>query len=142
MICAVLMDSNLQKRQVKTTRKQCAKVGEWAFLSVSRAGASLHHKMSRREIPICPPFDQLPARLEAYVVALLLGFSISDIPVLVEALSKPAPNSPKFFVRVAKQIPNPLGCVELEILRETCLSQTPITKGITCYAPYFLEETQ
>jgi hypothetical protein len=42
----------------------------------------------------------------------------------------------------AKRIPNPLGCEELEILKDTCLSQTAITKGITCYAPYFLEETQ
>ena len=32
-------------------------------------------------------------------------------------------------------------CDELEILRDTCLRQTPITKGITCYAPYLLDET-
>jgi hypothetical protein len=56
-------------------------------------------------LPGCPPFDQLPARLEVKAVAVLLAFSASDIPVLIAAgllkpLGKPAPNAPKFFARV------------------------------------------
>lgn len=38
------------------------------------------------------------------------------------------------------QIPNPLDCEEMEILISTCLGQKPITKGIICYAPFFLDE--
>ena len=61
--------------------------------------------MSTRELRTCPPFDQLPARLEAKEIAVLLGFSESDISVLIAAgllkpLGKPAPNAPKFFARV------------------------------------------
>lgn len=60
--------------------------------------------MNGHDIPICPRFDQLPARLETKVVAFLLGFSESDIPILIAAgllkpLGKPAPNAPKFFAR-------------------------------------------
>jgi hypothetical protein len=61
--------------------------------------------MSRNELPTCPPFDQLPARLEVQEIAFLLGFNDSDIPILIAAellkpLGKPAPNAPKFFARV------------------------------------------
>ena len=60
--------------------------------------------MRPEDLRVCPPFNQLPARLEVKEVALLLGFSESDIPVLVVAgqlkpLGKPAPNAPKFFAR-------------------------------------------
>lgn len=65
----------------------------------------LHRIMNRHELPTCPPFDQLPARLEFKEIAVLLGFSGSDIPILIAAgllkpLGKPAPNAPKFFARV------------------------------------------
>ncbi len=61
--------------------------------------------MTAHEVPTCPGFDHLPARLEAKVVAVLLAFSESDIPILVAAgllkvLGRPAPNAPKFFARV------------------------------------------
>ena len=61
--------------------------------------------MNRQEILTCPPFDQLPARLEAKEIAVLLGFAESDIPILIaggllKPLGKPAPNAPKFFARV------------------------------------------
>ena len=61
--------------------------------------------MNRHELPTCPPFDQLPARLEVNHIAVLLGFSESDIPILIaggllKPLGKPAPNAPKFFARV------------------------------------------
>jgi hypothetical protein len=61
--------------------------------------------MNQYELQACPPFDQLPARLEVNAVAVLLAFSASDIPVLIAAgllkpLGKPAPNAPKFFARV------------------------------------------
>ena len=61
--------------------------------------------MSTHELRTCPPFDQLPARLEVKETAVLLGFSESDIPVLItggllKPLGKPAPNAPKFFARV------------------------------------------
>ena len=55
------------------------------------------------------------------------------------------PRWPHFTVTTpgttAKRIPNPRGCDEIETLRSTCLDQAPITKGITCYAPFLLEET-
>ena len=61
--------------------------------------------MTRHELPTCPPFDQLPARLEVNHIAVLLGLSESDIPILIaggllKPLGKPAPNAPKFFARV------------------------------------------
>ena len=61
--------------------------------------------MTRNELPTCPPFNQLPARLEAKEIAVLLGFSESDIPILMaggllKPLGRPAPNAPKFFARV------------------------------------------
>jgi hypothetical protein len=61
--------------------------------------------MSQRALPTCPPFNQLPARLEAKDVAFLLGFSEFDISILIAAgllkpLGKPAPNAPKLFPRV------------------------------------------
>ena len=61
--------------------------------------------MNRHELPICPPFNQLPARLEVKETAVVLGFSESDIPILIAAgllkpLGRPAPNAPKFFARV------------------------------------------
>ena len=61
--------------------------------------------MSSSNLPSCPPFNQLPARLEVKHIAVLLGFSESDIPILIAAgllkpLGKPAPNAPKFFARV------------------------------------------
>jgi len=61
--------------------------------------------MNDYELPTRPIFDQLPARLEVKTVAVLLAFSVSDIPVLIAAgllkpLGKPAPNAPKFFARV------------------------------------------
>lgn len=61
--------------------------------------------MSRAQLATCPPFEQLPARLEVNVTAALLGFAESDIPILVAAgllkpLGKPAANAPKFFARV------------------------------------------
>ncbi len=61
--------------------------------------------MNDYELPTCPPFDQLPARLEVKAAAILLAFSASDIPILIGAgllkpLGKPAPNEPKFFARV------------------------------------------
>jgi hypothetical protein len=61
--------------------------------------------MNRHELPTCPPFDQLPARLEVNHVAVQLGFSESDIPILIaggllKPLGKPAANAPKFFARV------------------------------------------
>ena len=61
--------------------------------------------MNRHDLPTCPPIDQLPARLEAKEIAVLLGFSESDIPILIaggllKPLGKPAPNAPKFFARV------------------------------------------
>ena len=61
--------------------------------------------MTRNELPNCCPFDQLPARLEVNHIAVFLGFSESDIPVLIaggllKPLGRPAPNAPKFFARV------------------------------------------
>ena len=61
--------------------------------------------MNRHDLPTCPPFDQLPARLEVKDIAVLLGFSESDIPILIaggllKPLGKPAPNASKFFARV------------------------------------------
>ena len=61
--------------------------------------------MKRDDFQTCPPFDQLPARLEVKEIAVLLGFSESDIPILIaggllKPLGKPAPNAPKFFARI------------------------------------------
>jgi len=61
--------------------------------------------MNRHDLPTCPPFEQLPARLEVKDIAVLLGFSESDIPILIaggllKPLGKPAPNASKFFARV------------------------------------------
>jgi hypothetical protein len=61
--------------------------------------------MRREDLRGCPPFNQLPARLEVKEIGVLLGFGESDIPVLIAAgllkpLGKPAPNAPKFFARV------------------------------------------
>ena len=61
--------------------------------------------MTRNELPTCPPFDQLPARLGVNRIAVLLGFGESDIPILIaggllKPLGRPAPNAPKFFARV------------------------------------------
>jgi hypothetical protein len=61
--------------------------------------------MNRHDLPTCPPFDQLPARLEVKDIAVLLGFSESDVPILIaggllKPLGKPAPNARKFFARV------------------------------------------
>jgi hypothetical protein len=39
------------------------------------------------------------------------------------------------------RIPNPLKCEELEALKATFQRHAPITKGVTCYAPYLLDET-
>jgi len=61
--------------------------------------------IDNNELPTCPPFDQLPARLGVSHVAVQLGFSESDIPILIaggllKPLGNPAPNAPKFFARV------------------------------------------
>ncbi len=61
--------------------------------------------MKKYEFQTCPPFHQLPARLEVKEIAVLLGFSESDIPILIaegflKPLGKPAPNAPKLFARV------------------------------------------
>jgi predicted ATP-dependent serine protease len=42
------------------------------------------------------------------------------------------------FVMVGELALN--GAVRSVILKDTCLSQTPIIKRITCYVPYHLEE--
>ena len=47
----------------------------------------------------------LPARLDVVATAKLLGFAVSDIPVLMAAgrltpLGDPAPNAPKWFAAV------------------------------------------
>lgn len=60
--------------------------------------------MNQHEMPTCPRFDQLPARLEAKVTGAMLGFPESDIPILVakgylKPLGNPAPNAPKYFAR-------------------------------------------
>ena len=61
--------------------------------------------MSDSELKTCPRLDSLPARLDVKTVAKLLGFSESDLPVLMakgllKPLGNPAPNAPKFFARV------------------------------------------
>jgi hypothetical protein len=61
--------------------------------------------MTRQDLRGCPPFSQLPARLDVDEIAVLLGFKDYDIPVLIAAgllkpLGKPAPKAPKFFARV------------------------------------------
>ena len=61
--------------------------------------------MSDSDQKAYPPFDSLPARLHVKMVAQLLGFGESDIPILMgkgllKPLGKPAPNAPKFFARV------------------------------------------
>jgi hypothetical protein len=72
---------------------------------------SLSQPMSRRfrqSDPILPQSSfryPHPARLEAKEIAVLLGFSESDIPILIaggllKPLGRPAPNAPKFFARV------------------------------------------
>ena len=74
--------------------------------SLVRGSCTIDHQMMNEcELPACPTFDHLPARLEVKAVALLLAFSASDIPVLIASgllkpLGKPAPNAPKFFARV------------------------------------------
>jgi hypothetical protein len=40
-----------------------------------------------------------------------------------------------------ERIQNPLKCEELESIRDTARRQAPITKGITCYAPYLASES-
>ncbi len=69
------------------------------------ARADAYRTMRPEELRGCPPYNQLPARLEVKEVSILLRFSESAIPVLVGAgllkpLGKPAPNAPKFFARV------------------------------------------
>ena len=61
--------------------------------------------MSDSDLKTCPPFDSLPARLHVKMVAQLLGFGESEIPILMgkgllKPLGKPAPNAPKFFASV------------------------------------------
>jgi hypothetical protein len=52
-----------------------------------------------------PAFENLPARLNVELTALVLGFQSHDVPVLVSEkllipLGSPAPNAPKFFAKV------------------------------------------
>lgn len=61
--------------------------------------------MNEYQLPACPPFDQLPARLEVKAVAVLLAFSAPDILVIIAAgllkpLGKPAPSATNFFAGV------------------------------------------
>ena len=53
---------------------------------------------------------RLPARLNYFQTAAVLGFSEHDIPVIVRAkllkpLGKPAPNAPKYFAAHEVEIP-------------------------------------
>lgn len=69
----------------------------------------------------------------------LVSFNNCDVGTLK------LPHWPHFTIldpsATAKLIPNPKTCGDLDTLKATCLAQKPITKAITCYAEFLLEET-
>lgn len=92
---------------------------------------SQNHGRTRGTIADC---DFTGARLD------LVSFNNCDLNTIK------LPRWPHFTITdpstTVGRIPNPLDCQELETLKSTCLAQKPVTKGITCYAPFLLEPSQ
>ena len=69
----------------------------------------------------------------------IVGFSNCDLSTLK------LPRWPHFTITnptaTCPLIPNPLNCPEIEIIRETGMDLTPLTKGVIYYAPLLVSET-
>ena len=69
----------------------------------------------------------------------IVGFSNCDLSTLK------LPRWPHFTITnptaTCPLIPNPLNCPEIEIIREAGMDLTPLTKGVSYYAPLIVSET-
>ena len=79
----------IEQLRCRTNWQNCLRhtVGQHGCATSLVSGSCVvdHQMMNDYVLPGCPPFDQLPARLEVKAVAVLLAFSASDIPVLIAA---------------------------------------------------------
>jgi len=70
----------------------------------------------------------------------IVGFSNCDLSTLK------LPRWPHFTITnptaTCPLIPNPLNCPEIDIIREVGMDMTPLTKGISYYAPLLVTETR